>query len=505
MFDVDKTDEALHRADIESLERRIMELALSRTGASHGAIFLHDPKADGLALDFHVIEGLVVTLPDALLQRRRDGRSNGIAFWVHDHNQAYLCRDADSDPNYARYFLEVQSIAAVPIPYQRHSIGVISVSSRRKNAFDEGALEELTHLAQHAAKFLRRAQLYRASREQGGRPFLIKGMSPQWLEVEQRIEQAAPTNAPVLIIGESGTGKDLVARAIHFNSRRSAQPFVTVNCAAIPETLLESALFGHLKGAFTGASFEKVGEFHKAHGGTLFLDEVGELPMALQAKVLRAVEYGEVQPLGSNKPPASVDVRLICATNRDLPQMVRDNRFRDDLYYRLGVMQMELPPLRSYKDGCLDTMAQVFLDQACSKHRLRPLRFSVEAMAVMRAYDFPGNVRELKNAIEHAAIMAKAEQIHPGDLPRSMQLERRAEVPHAGERPDPERTLAELREIWLAPREVRYLTELLDACGGNVRRAAERAGINTVTMYRLLKKRGLVLQRSVTARSDRRS
>jgi transcriptional regulator with GAF, ATPase, and Fis domain len=498
LFDINKTDAELHRADIEHLEKRIMELALSATGANHGAIFLYDTKRKGLALDFHVVEGLVVTLPEAMLKRRRDGRANGIALWVLDNNKPYLCRDSN-DPNYARYFLEVQSIAAVPIPYQRRAIGVVSVSSRRENAFDESALDELGDLAKSAAKFLRRAQLYRTTREAGGRPFLIKGLSPEWLEVEQRIEQVAPTQAPVLIIGESGTGKDLVARATHFNSHRATGAFVTVNCAAIPETLLESVLFGHVKGAFTGASYEKIGEFQKADGGTLFLDEVGELPMALQAKVLRAVEYGELQPLGSNKPATSVDVRLICATNRNLPQMVRDRQFRDDLYYRLSVMQMELPPLRSYKEHCLDTMCSVFLDQAVRRNQLEVTRFSVEAMAMLRAYDFPGNVRELKNTVEHAAIMARADEIAPAHLPKSIRIDEATVTRGVETAPaDTEKSLKQLREMWLGPLERRYLTELLDECGGNVRKAAERAGINTVTMYRLLKKRGLKIQRTVS-------
>jgi transcriptional regulator with GAF, ATPase, and Fis domain len=498
LFDIDKTDTELHRADIESLERRIMELALSRTGASHGAIFLYDADKDALAIDFHVVGGLVVTLPDALLRRRRDGRPNGIAFWVLDHNAPYVCKDAAKDPNYARYFLEVKSIAAVPIRYQRRAIGVVSVSSRHTDAFGPEAMEALTELAASSGKFLRRAQLYRQSRDEGGRPFLIKGLSREWLEVERRIEQVAGTSAPVLVVGESGTGKDLVARAIHFNSRRAEKPFVTVNCAAIPETLLESVLFGHVKGAFTGASYEKVGEFHKADHGTLFLDELGELPMALQAKVLRAVEQGEVQPLGSNKPPSSVDVRLICATNRDLGQMVRERRFRDDLYYRLSVMTMELPPLRRFKKDNLEVLVQVFLDQAVRRHRVASRRMSAAAFATLAAYDYPGNVRELKNAVEHAAIMATGEEIQPSDLPSSM---RTADIgggaPAAPAAEDAELTLDALREIWLAPREKVYLTELLQRCGGSVRKAAKRAGINTVTMYRLLKKRGLKLSREV--------
>ncbi|MEM9074267.1 MAG: sigma 54-interacting transcriptional regulator, partial [Myxococcota bacterium] len=323
------TDEVLHDAsDVESLERRIMELALARTGARHGAILLADDEsADeesaGLAIHFHVVDDLIITLPDDVIEVRRGRDYNGVAAFAYAENTSYLCRDAATDPHYAPYFFEVASIAAVPIPYQGRAIGVISVSSKRTSAFDDDTIALLEEVAASSAKFLRRAQLYRASRKGSGRPFLIKGLSPAWLEVERRIERVAGTTAPVLIHGESGTGKELVAHAVHFNSKRAQEPFVTVNCAAIPETLLESVLFGHVKGAFTGAVSDKQGEFQKADGGTLFLDELGELPLPLQAKLLRAVEDGEILPVGSNRAPFSVDVRLLCATNRDLPAMAR--------------------------------------------------------------------------------------------------------------------------------------------------------------------------------------
>lgn len=502
------TEAELHHADIESLERTIMQLAMDRTGAVHGAIFLHDPKAKGLRVDFHVVDGLVVTLPGAILRATREGAPKGIAFCCFEQNRPYLCRDTSVDGNYARYFHDVASIAAVPIPYQGRAIGVLSVSTSERNGLDESALDALDELARTSAKFLRRAQLYRQSRDDGGRPFLIKGLSPEWLEVERRMEHVAPTNAPVLIRGESGTGKDLVARALHFNSRRASQALVVVNCAAIPESMLESVLFGHVKGAFTGASFDKVGEFQKAHGGTLFLDELGELPLALQAKVLRAVEYGEVQPLGSNHAPERVDVRLICATNRDLLAMSRRGEFREDLYFRLSVMLLEVPPLRSYKQDNLVTMTAAFLQQAALKHGLPVDRIAPEAMARLQAYDFPGNVRELKNAIEHAAILATGRELTAMDLPVAIGDASEVPSPSAGDgshATGPEaavpaashRPLAELREEWLAPLERRYLTSLLDACGGNVKRAAEVAGVNVVTLYRLLRKRKLKFHRRV--------
>jgi transcriptional regulator with GAF, ATPase, and Fis domain len=491
-MDIDRLDEELHAADIEMLEKRIMELALEATGARNGAIFLWDTKRKGLVLDFHVVEGLIVNLPDMLLIRRQDGRPNGLAFWVLDNNRPCLCHDTTRDPDYARYFLDVLSIASVPIQYQKRAIGVIAVSSLSRDAFTEEHIEELRSLAESSSKFLRRAQLYRSSRETDARPFLIKGLSQQWLQVERRIERVAPTNAPVLVHGESGTGKELVAHAIHFNSRRASRPFVTVNCAAIPETMFESILFGHVRGAFTGASFDKVGEFHKADGGTLFLDEVGELPVLLQAKVLRAIEQGEVQPLGSNRPADRVDVRLICATNRDLASMVSDGRFRGDLYYRLSVMTMELPPLRSYKHN-LEIFAQVFLHQASQHHRRSAPRLSTETLTLMKDHDFPGNVRELKNMIEHAVIMAEGEEIRPSDLPEPLGVR---PAPAGGPEPGRE-TLRQMREAWLAPLERRYLADLLEGCRGNVREAASRAGVNAVTMYRLLRKRGIRLGRRV--------
>jgi len=471
----------------ETLEREIMRLALDATKAEHGALFLWDRKARSLVLAHHVVEGVTVTLPQA-------GARAGIAAHVFEDDEPYLCRDTSRDPHYTRYLLDVRSIAAAPIRYQRRPIGVVTVSARELDAFPPQALKNLTALATHAAAFVRRAQLDRQSREETGRPFLMQGLSEEWLEVERRIELASPTDAPILVRGESGTGKDLVARAIHMSSRRAEQPFVTVNCAAIPETLLESILFGHVKGAFTGASFEKIGEFQKANGGTLFLDEVGELPVMLQAKVLRAVEQGEVQPLGSNARPERVDVRLICATNRDLEAMAAVGTFRDDLFYRLSVMTLELPPLRAYKDS-LEVMASVFLEQASTRHGRTAPRISPATMARLQAYDFPGNVRELRNSIEHAVILCTTDELRPEDLPKPVQGGSKPVKQVASVRA----TLRELREQWLAPLERRYLVELLAEAKGNVRRTAELAGVDPVTLYRLLRQRGVVVRREARA------
>ncbi|MCC6872730.1 MAG: sigma-54-dependent Fis family transcriptional regulator, partial [Sandaracinaceae bacterium] len=480
---------ALHASDVEQLNASIMQLALERTSAHHGAILLWDEEAQALALDFHVVRGLVVTLPDELVPLRRGARYNGVAAYVFARNESYICDDAPTDPHYAAYYFDVLSIAAGPIRYQDRAIGVLSVSSTRPRAFDAGTIAALEDVATSSSLFLRRAQLYRAGQRGTERPFLIKGLCPEWLEVERRIERVANTRAPVLVHGESGTGKELVAHAIHFNSKRSKRPFVSVNCAAIPETLLESVLFGHVRGAFPGATADQRGEIVKADGGTLFLDELGELPVPLQAKVLRALEYGEVLPLGSNDAPVRVDVRLVCATNRDLKAMAARGEFREDLYYRLSVMTMELPPLRAYKEDNLEVLAHVFLKQAAERHEREIRKIAPETIARLLAYDFPGNVRELKNAIEHAVIMARGEQIVAEDLPRAI-LDASG-APPAAPPPSARPTLAEMRERWLAPLETTYLRELLAEHRGSVRAAAEHAGLSPVTMYRLLAKRGL--------------
>jgi DNA-binding NtrC family response regulator len=481
-------NETLHQAGAEQLERRIMDLALERTGARSGAMFLWDPKHKGLAVGFHIVEGLVVPVVDGVLRPRQDGQPSGVAMHVFETNRSALVNDTSKDPHYARYFLDVRSIAAVPIPYQRRAIGVLSVSSRELDAFTPVHIAELEALAASAAKFLRRAQLYFASRGEG-RPFLIQGLSADWLDVERKIERVAYTDAAVLVTGESGTGKELVAHAIHFNSRRAQRPFVTVNCAAIPEQMLESILFGHVRGAFTDAKVDKLGEMKKADGGTLFLDEIGELPMSLQAKLLRALESGEIQPLGSNRAPERVDVRLLCATNRDLPALVGAGGFRDDLYHRVGVMTIELPPLRAYRES-LEVLAHVFRERAAQRHGKEIRDISPAALACLRAYPFPGNVRELRNAIEHAVILADGDPLDVEHLPRS--ISRHAKAPASPVLAKPgTKTLAQTREECLAPVEKKYLTDLLAATKGNVREAARRADVDPVTLYRLLHKHQL--------------
>ncbi len=246
------------------------------------------------------------------------------------------------------------------------------------------------------------------------RLYPVEGMigdSPQMQDVCRKISKIAPTDSTVLILGESGTGKELVARALHKQSRRSGGPLVTVNCAAIPDTLVESELFGHEKGAFTSANSARTGLVESADGGTLFLDEIGELPLLAQARLLRVLQNGEIRRVGSEQ-SKHVDVRLVAATHRDLRQLVQTQAFRSDLYFRLRVVELNLPPLRERGEDVIK-LAGVLLKKVCKNLNRPPLKLSPAALAQIRGYGWPGNVRELENTMERAVILAEAEEISP--------------------------------------------------------------------------------------------
>ncbi len=247
----------------------------------------------------------------------------------------------------------------------------------------------------------------------------VLGVSSRMKEIARLLELVAPSEATVLLLGETGTGKELVAQAIHMNSHRRQGPFVVVNCAALPETLLESELFGHEKGAFTGATAKKEGRFLLAHQGTLFLDEIGELQPSTQAKILRVLQSREFEPLGSTR-ALKVDVRIIAATNRNLETMVQQGTFRDDLYYRLHVFPITLSPLRERLDD-LPLLADFFLERFQQKYQCPVKRLSPEALQAMRRYSWPGNIRELENTLERGIILCQGEALSLSELPPQLQ------------------------------------------------------------------------------------
>ncbi len=305
----------------------------------------------------------------------------------------------------------------------------------------------------------------------------IIGRSRPMLEIFEVIRHVAPTRATVLITGESGTGKELVARAIHQASPRHERPFIAFNCAALPATLVESEMFGHERGAFTGAVARRKGLFGAADGGTLLIDEVSELELGLQAKLLRVIEERAYTPLGSTK-EEKIDVRIVAASNRDLAQAVKEGKFREDLYYRLKVVTIRLPPLRERRDD-IPLLARAFLDRAIDEHGLKPLRFDADALRALSAQDWPGNVRELKNAIESAAVLSRGDVIRTQDLPVGL----------GGTAPEPTASGPPLFRIGMRMDELEKNAILgtLDEVGGNRTRAARMLGISLRTLQRKLK------------------
>lgn len=312
----------------------------------------------------------------------------------------------------------------------------------------------------------------------------IIGNSPQMVEILKTVADVADTDATVLIEGESGTGKELLARAIHFNSSRSKKPFVTINCAAIPETLLESELFGYEKGAFTGATQRKLGKFEVANGGTIFLDEIGEMSLLLQVKILRFLQSHEFEPLGSNKVKRS-EIRIIAATNKELSTLIKEDKFREDLYYRINVINLKLPPLRERRLD-IAPLALSFASKFEEKTGKKISGIEPEALNLLTRYSFPGNIRELENTIERAVILAKSDMISKEDLPKHI-------LNGSGDEKDIE-TPKNYEELKLLRRkavekvERNFLNALLEKNENNISRAALDAKMHRVELQRLLKK-----------------
>ena len=305
------------------------------------------------------------------------------------------------------------------------------------------------------------------------------GSSKSWVEVLHLIETVAPTDSTVLIQGESGTGKEVIARYIHELSTRSEGSFLSINCGALPESLLESELFGHVKGSFTGAVRDKLGLFGAASKGTFFLDEIGETTPATQVKLLRALQHREVIPVGSTE-AIPVDTRVVAATNRDLDDEIRAGNFRSDLYYRLNVIAVYLPALRQRLDD-IPLLAEHFLARIAAQRNEPPKRLAEETLAALIDYAWPGNVRELENALERAVILSTGEEIKPGALPERVS-ERRVE-PLVSTRTPPNPTLEAIERA--------YISWVLQSENGNKSRAAEVLGIDPSTLYRKLTRYGV--------------
>jgi transcriptional regulator with PAS, ATPase and Fis domain len=312
----------------------------------------------------------------------------------------------------------------------------------------------------------------------------VVGRSDGLVEIYRVIDRVADTSCTVLVTGESGTGKELVARAVHQTSSRARAPFVAVNCGAIPENLLESELFGHAKGAFTGAYAAKTGRIGQAQGGTLFLDEIGELPLSLQVKLLRVLQSREYSPVGDNR-IVSADIRVVAATNMDLEQAVRDGTFREDLYYRLNVIHVTVPPLRE-RSNDVAALAQHFLEKARDRTgRTSVASISAGAMALLEQYNWPGNVRELENTIERAVLLCRTDVIQPRDLPAKVCGLPTEDRKSTGKLPD---TGIDLR-IAVESFENNLIRQALERTHWNKNQAARLLGLNRTTLVEMLKRK----------------
>ena len=382
--------------------------------------------------------------------------------------------------------LRLESLLCVPLVVGSQVHGVIYLDTRnRQLRFDRNHLQVMAAVASIASLALENVRRWEGLHEENRRlrseinlEHSMVGASARMQEILQVIQRVAPTTSTVLIQGESGTGKELVARAIHRNSPRSEQNFVAINCAALTETLLESEMFGHEKGAFTGAVGQKKGKIEVADKGTLFLDEISELALGLQAKLLRVLQEREFERVGGTK-PLKVDVRLIAATNKSLADAVQEGRFRGDLYYRLNVVSLTMPPLRERRED-IPALARCFLEKISKKTNSRRKELSPEALAALMQYDWPGNVRELENAVERALVLGPADIVLEEDLPEAV-LE--TALPAI---PDKAKYLGAVKES-----KKQLVLQALDQAKGHYVEAAKILGIHPNSLLRLIRNLGL--------------
>jgi transcriptional regulator with PAS, ATPase and Fis domain len=457
---------------IEALLDAVIEVVHANKGF---VILLRDGEPEIAAarnVDRQTIPDAVTQLSDSILRRCIETLQPLI---VSDAVNDTMFNSSESVLN-----LQLSSVMVAPLIAQGELLGLIYVGNDNVvNLFEQSSLQILTVFAGQASLILQTAILMNqlttdrdrmAGQLEAQRFGDIIGSCPSLQEVFRRVQKVAAADVNVLITGETGTGKELFARELHRRSNRANGPFIVVNCGAIPENLMESELFGHVRGAFTGAVSTRQGSFQAADGGTLFLDEIGEMPLSLQVKLLRALQERVVTKVGDTKPEL-VNIRVLAATNRDLEIAIKEGTFREDLYYRLNVVNLHLPPLRERGDDVV--MLGKFLLNKYATEFGSPVRgFTPKALAALRAYDWPGNVRQLENRIKKAIVLADKTLIGPDDLDLGEQRQR-AVVP-----------LSQAREDFTR----RYILEVLERNGGNRTRTARELGVDPRTVFRYLER-----------------
>ncbi|HUQ04417.1 MAG TPA: sigma 54-interacting transcriptional regulator [Kofleriaceae bacterium] len=472
----DFSEKLMHQRDLGELLDTLMDLVIEITNADKGFLIL----MEGDTLDIKVARNLKrENISDAVSQL-----SDSIVAKVVHTRRPVIISDAMHDVEFAAaksvMQLRLSSVICVPLLDRGRLLGLIYVGNDSViDLFQEQMMRALTVFSSQASLIIANAMLLDELRVDNRRLHErleqfrfgeIVGTSPVMQQVFRRVEKIAPTDISVMITGETGTGKELIAREIHTRSPRNGKPFITINCGAIPENLLESELFGHVKGAFTGAVATKQGKFQAADGGTLFLDEVGELQLELQVKLLRAIQERVVIRVGDTR-AESVDIRILAATNRDLEKEIAGGRFREDLYYRLNVVNLHLPPLRARGDDIV-VVARYLLSRFTREFDARVKGFSPNATVAMRKHTWPGNIRELENRIKKAIVLCDSTVIGPDDLGLTSDV-----LPSI-------MNLADAKEKF----QREYINEILALNSGNRTKTARDLGVDPRTIFRHLEK-----------------
>lgn len=465
-----------HEVNLEAVLARVVEEVAQRLDADRGTLYLLDHARQELV-------SRVAHLPELSEIRLRLGE--GVAGWVAQSGQPVNLDELDERFNPRidhQTGYHTRSMLVVPVKDQRRRVvAVLQLLNKRVGRFDRSDSAKLLCLADDVAAILARTSLSSQLDPDSPRSLVfgfnhIVGESAPMQEVMRRVSRAARADATVLVRGESGAGKEAIARAVHYNSARSERPFVKVDCAALPAQLIENELFGHERGAFTGADRATDGKVHQADGGTLFLDEVGELPLAVQGKLLRLLQDRMYHRVGGTS-ARRVDLRFVCATHRDLETAVREGRFRQDLYYRLRVVEIDVPALRKRGSVDIDRLIDHFFFKARKAHGRPELRLTADARAALHRHDWPGNVRELSHCIEAAVVLAPgpalgSEALNLGPTLAEDGLDRGSLF------------TTEVRSLRAVERA--YVEHVLSLCDGNRSEAARRLGIGRNTLLRKL-------------------
>jgi Nif-specific regulatory protein len=464
--------------DLDALLAQVIDTVTRAMDADRGTFYLVD-RARG------ELFSKAAHLPE--LREIRLALGQGVAGFVARTGETVNLPSSASDPRFHGAVdrstgYATRSMLCVPVHGRDAEIlGVLQLLNKKGTAFTEGDEALLRALASQVAMIVESTSLYPQLRAASPAPLAyrfngIVGQGERMRRVYDVVARAAATDATVLVTGETGTGKGLIARAIHFNSKRAARPFVAVDCASLPATLIENELFGHERGAYTGADQRALGKFEAADGGTVFLDEIGEVPLTLQSKLLRVLQEREFERVGGRK-PVRVDVRIVAATNRNLEDMVARQRFREDLYYRLRVLSLPLPALRERGAADLEQLLHHFLSVFAQRHAKPVARFSRAALARLHAHPWPGNIRELENCIEGAVVLCNGDTVDVPDLP----------LPPDGSKPAPRaagRPGVELGRLTWDEMEKLYIEAVLATHAGNRSAAARAMGIGRTTLLR---------------------